>query len=336
VANRKFIVPRARALFPALLVAAAFGAGYALHGWAPFAHVHEVERGTLDFYRLTTPFVECAGELDSDPDLAGAQRRIERFLTRERQRDPDLAVSFYARDLQHGGWVGINENERFFAASMLKVPAMFHVLAALEDDPTYLQRTVVYPGPDSMPSPGNTAGLAPEHQLMADSSYTYGELLERMIAYSDNHAKDLLLRDVPWAEIEALLQALNVEIDYSGAEPSISPRSLAALFRILYNSSFFSRPVSELGLGLLTRSEFPQGLKKYTPAGTIVATKYGIYVGDLHGPSTIQVHECGLIYHPNEPITICIMTSSRRQGQAELIEIVARIGGLIQEEITRH
>jgi hypothetical protein len=336
VANRDFVRPSARPLLHILLMAAAFGAGYALHAWAPFAQGQEVERATLDFHRLTTPYVECAGELGAAQRLAEARQRIQSFLQSERQRDPGLDVSLYARDLHHGGWVGINEDERFVAASMLKVPALFHMLASLEDDPTYLHRTVVYPGPNAMPSPANTGGLAPEQQLVADSSYTYGELLEHMIAYSDNHAKDLLLRDVPWAEIEALMQALNVEIDYSGVEPRISPRSLAALFRILYNSSFFSRPVSELGLGLLARSQFPQGLAKYTPEGTIVASKYGIHAGDIDGPHTTQVHECGLIYHPDGPLVVCVMTRSALQGQAELIELVARIGRLIQEEVTRH
>ena len=38
--------------------------------------------------------------------------------------DPKRKISFYYRDLNHGAWIGINENEKYTPSSLLKVTIM--------------------------------------------------------------------------------------------------------------------------------------------------------------------------------------------------------------------
>lgn len=314
----------------ATLAAAAVGAG-AL-GWFPAADPPAttpepgIEQGRIGGTRLTRPFIEDPGVRDADPRLARFGTRVRALVDEGRRADPTLGVSVYLRLLEGGAWTGIDEDAPYVPASLMKVAVLFHVLSRLEADPSLAQRRIVYPGPAAMPSPDNLSGSAAPRHMTPGEGYTVEDLLERMVAHSDNHAKDLLLQGVDPAEVDTLMALVGVPalVDEDGRSV-MTARAYAALFRLLYHSSVFSRATSEYALELLRRADFLEGLRAGLPADAVVASKYGVHFDTGDVESGQQLHECGIVYAPEGPFTLCVMTRSMLQPQGALAALVAQV-----------
>jgi hypothetical protein len=294
----------------------------------------EREQQTLAINRLTSPYLECPGIINSDLRLTGARRRVADLLQDLRAGDPGLSVSLYARDLNNGPWIGIDQDEAYPPASLSKVPVMLYILSAAESDPELLGRTLTYPGPARMPSKGNMDWAPPELRMVPGQAYTYEDLLYRMIALSDNHARDLLLTQISEADLAGMMASLHAEEIHTGGRVLMTPRALSTYFRVLYNSTLLGRAMSEYGLALLSDSFLEDGLRKYLPPEITVASKFGFTHAEP--PSTeVHFHECGIVYQPGSPYILCVMTRSASETADDLVEIVARVSRIVWEEETR-
>ncbi len=286
----------------------------------------EVEQGRIEGAHLTSPFIEAAGVRDGAPHLVDFRTNIEGYIADLRRQDPSLSVSLYVRDLDHGAWTGVGENDTYVPASLMKVSVLFHALTRLEEDPTLARTRLRYPGPDSMPSPDNLAGAPPPIHMVPGESYTFIDVIERMVHHSDNHAKDLLTQGLPPTAIDDLMKQIGVPAIFVDGEAVMTPRAFSALFRLLYQSSVFSRGTSEFGLEVLRKADFDRGLRARIPTSIAIASKFGIYFDPRDLKSGQQLHECGIVYVPEHPFVICVMTRSLLKGAPQLAEIIAEIG----------
>jgi beta-lactamase class A len=285
----------------------------------------EAEQGLLEGVSWTSPYIEAAGVRDGSPRLVGFRMDMERYISDLRERDPSLGVSLYVRDLEHGAWTGVGEDDPYVPASLMKVTVLFHALSRLEDDPALADARLRYPGPDSMPSPDNLAGAPVPIHMVPGESYSFLDLLDRMVRHSDNHAKDLLLQGVGSGEVDSLMIRIGVPARFDEGQAVMTPRAYATLFRILYESSVFSRGTSEFGLELLAQADFDRGLRAGLPAEMPIASKYGIYFDPRNLKSGQQLHECGIIYPPDHPFVICVMTRSLLKAPSQLAEILSEV-----------
>jgi beta-lactamase class A len=146
-------------------------------------------------------------------------------------------------------------------------------------------------------------------------SYTVESLIERMLVYSDNGAKNLLLSHL---DNKYLLQLLNL-VSFTNSQTSstydISSRKYANFIRVLYGSTFINEEHSEFILSLLARSDFKEGIVAGLPPNVLVAHKYGVYefpeVINGNEILTVQLHDCGIVYHASNPYTFCLMTKGK-------------------------
>jgi beta-lactamase class A len=321
---------RARLSFASLLVVSltalvAFGAGLAAGAGTTIRGGGAMERQVFEGRLLTSPFLECMGEENSDRSLATSRASIALLIDQARAADPSLAVSVYIRDLHDGPWIGINEREPFIAASLLKVPVLLHAMARVEQDPTLLERSFVFPGEELMPSPANLGDL---DRMEEGAAYTFEELLERMIVRSDNHAKDLVLTDVDPREVDGFLAMAGFGVHQGEEQALLDARGYASLFRMLYGSTLLSRASSEFALSLLSRGRWPDGLRRDLPDNVLVASKFGVHRGTPQAGGT-QLHECGIVYGPSRPYVICVLTRSTESNVAQLADIIARVSHLV-------
>lgn len=318
------------ALFTALL-AVGFGGGYLVRG-GTFGAAPDTERQSHTMARLTSPFLECAGTVNADRRLVRVRAEVVRYIRQASARDTSLHVAVYARDLTNGPWIGIDERASLFLpASLWKLPLMIFTLAHAEVDPAILDRELVFPGPAQMKAEDSMLGAPEELRLQPGRGYAYKDLLFRMIAHSDNYAEELLMTGSSKADVDRLLQTINASDTYVGGQPYVDARTYASLFRVLYNATLLSRPMSEYALSFLAQSYLRTGLRKYIPAGVEVASKFGLHAS----PGDTQFHECGIVYHPRSPYTICIMTKSRTATPDQLAEMVASISRLVWEREDR-
>lgn len=275
-----------------------------------------------------------------DETLLPAKREYEEFATTLATRiDAWHAegvvtdVSVYFRDLEGGPWFGINEKMSFYPASLLKTPIMMAVLKQAETDPSILDETLSY----DVDVPANIDNAEPGERIETYTPYPLREVVRRMMAYSDNRSQQLLLN---WLYVRGGndLDILGATLDDLGLLPGngdlktpLTVKSYSSLFRSLYNAQYLNRDMSQLGLEFLTQSTFKSGLVAGVPQGVKVAHKFGIWDSS---PTEKLLHDCGIVYHPDAPYLVCIMT--RGTDVARNAEIIGEISKEIYDQVAEH
>lgn len=287
--------------------ATGFGAGFFLTTDPGSSIDGEIRlnRGTF-----TNPLLECSaanGTIDSSK--RDFHEELESFVKDVESRSGISRVAVTFRDLNNGPSFGVNRDDSFIPASLLKVPVLMSFFKRAEVEPGILDRKILF---EEAARVGFTPEFEPDEELSVGESYTVRELLERMIIQSDNQALLLLWPQLSTAEFEELYSLLGVDSAVvTDARATLSVRQYATFFRILYNSSFLSQDKSEEALRLLSKTTFRGGLRAGVPQDVEVAHKFGerkLEDGSQH------LHDCGIIYYPNHPYLLCVMSKGEEIG----------------------
>jgi len=272
----------------------------------------------LGGYKYVSPLLEC----EQHEGLGGAnltklEVRLNDYVDSKKATGELVDAAIYFRELKDGGWFGINEREGYTPASLLKVPVMLAYFKAAEEDESILDNPNIFMNETEVID----QEFDPQQSLEVGKSYTNMELIERLIKYSDNDSLVLLGRDISSEKVEELVRDIGMTKQVNADENNISVRSYASVFRVLYNASYLSAEYSEKALSLLADSAFVKGIRKGVPENIEVAHKFG--QRDINGVGVKQLHDCGIVYHPNGPYLLCIMT--RGYDYDALGEILADI-----------
>lgn len=248
--------------------------------------------------------------------------KVDEFVRKQKQTGMVHAVAVYYRDLADGPWFGIDESVEFNPASMMKVPLMIAWLRRAEKDARILQEKLVFDGKEDMNA---DESIKPSRAIVPGKPYSVDELLNFMLSYSDNNATTVLFKAMNGKELDEVIDGMNIDNHINDSGNSISLHDYSGFYRILYNSSYLSREMSEKALELLTREDFPIGIAAGVPAGTPVAAKFGEFTHGQSG-SHRELHEVGIVYHPRQPYILGIMTrGSSTENQAACIREISRI-----------
>ncbi|MBN1130993.1 MAG: serine hydrolase [Chitinispirillaceae bacterium] len=218
---------------------------------------------------------------------------------------------------------GVNENTRFAPASLLKLPVMLALLKEAESDQTILgKRLKVLPSDRT----GYSCAIKSGTSLTVAESYTIESLISSMISSSDNTALRVLdgyLQKDRFRKINQVYLDFHFNVrDMLEKERNMSPREYSRFLLALMNASYLEPALSQKALSLLAQSEFTEGLAAGVPQGTKVAHKFG--ERGYTGTDTMQLHDCGIIYHPSSPYILCIMTrGTSLKDQAKTIASVS-------------
>lgn len=229
-------------------------------------------------------------------------------------------VSVYFRDLNDGPWFGINADTEFDAASMMKVPVMIAWLKRAEKNPKVMSQVFIYDGRQDMSA---FQSFKPLKTLSKGVGYQVDELLRIMLSYSDNNATKILYDNLRTDEIDDVLENMDVNSNPHDYTNMVSVIGYSGFYRILYNAAYLNREMSEKALELLSLQDFPQGIVAGVPPGIPVASKFGEHTQGKSGEEK-QLHEFGIVYHPNGPYILGVMTQGDNfERQAEVIRTVS-------------
>ncbi len=220
-------------------------------------------------------------------------------------------VSIYAKDFIDNTQAGVNENTRFEPGSLLKVAILIAYYKQAETEPAILDKNFTYTKENEREI--NSVGQPLPSSLNIGSTYSVPELLKKMITESDNGAESILINNVSRAVLDQTFIDLKIPNPDTASEPyAISPREYAALLRILYNSTYLTEASSESALSIMTQSTYTAGIRASVPQNIPVAQKYGERLSkNSDGSQAVELHDCGIVYHPHHPYVICIMTRGR-------------------------
>lgn len=260
-------------------------------------------------FKMIKPLLAVDAVLPREsPEYKKLKEQMNAYIESVTREEKVSKVSVYFRDIEHIASVGINENEGYDPASLLKVPIMMAYLKKAETNPAILDVKVQY-------AAGQNNPVLSTSTIKPGVFYTVDELLRLMIVDSDNVAKNLLLdanlmgpkgiRDV-FSDLD-----ISAPSDY-GKEYFISAKSYSLFFRVLYNATYLNREMSEKALQLLAEATFDKGIKGGVPGALTVANKfgqYGTYTDELL--TGIELHDCGIIYYPDNVYLLCVMTRGK-------------------------
>lgn len=307
-----------------------FCAGWHGHGWYKRHYDCDKHRRVrLAGFHFISPLIDV--ELPEGYSISREpipfKSKIKEFVQRQIDSGRVRNVSVYYRDMLDGPWFGINETVEYNPASMMKVPVMIAWLKRAEKDPHALERTFTYDGKLNMSA---MQSIKPAHTITPGQSYTVDELLHYMLNYSDNNATSLLYAGLNTAELNDVLDSMDIDNHPKDDANSVTVHGYSGFFRILYNAAYLNREMSEKALWLLSLQDFPQGISAGVPKGIPVAAKFGEYGEGIPGEDK-QLHEFGIVYHSKGPYILGIMT--RGHDTAIQTEIIKEISALVYAEV---
>jgi beta-lactamase class A len=287
----------------------------------------EVREGPGNF-KFINPLLECSIGPDylSNAHARPSKRLIEKMVEDEISSSNITYASVYYRDLNNGPWVGVNEKEKFFPASLMKVPLMMYYYKSSESDPYLLDNIISTSSINQNLEYGQY--FKPEHIIDVTKSHSVSELIESSIRYSDNYATIELAKSLKPGSINKLMDDLHLELPTSGKD-YITVKDYGAFFRVLFNSSFLNQENSEKALKLLSETTFNHGITKYLPKDLVVSHKFGEKEPDTDGVG--QIHDCGIVYVPIHPYLVCVMT--RGKDPNKMANSIGLISKLIYDEV---
>ncbi len=281
-------------------------------------------RDTSSGYTFISPLL-AVGDLDSLQGFSDLKEKISQRIGTRRDKGDLKTASVYVRDLQTGRWMIINGEEMYAPASMFKLVYLIAILKLSDSNPSILTTGITYKGEPTYSQDQAEPG---KPQLEEGKAYAIGELARRMIVYSDNTSADLFAKILTEEQKQQLFADLGFSaLDFTNNGDTFTVGKYSLFLRLLYNSTYLSRASSNVALSLLTQADYDMGLVAGVPKGTAVAHKYGHRVLSIKGQNEQQLHDCGIIYKPNKPYLLCVMTKGT--DELKLAQTIAEISGLV-------
>ncbi|MBX4211396.1 MAG: class A beta-lactamase-related serine hydrolase [Candidatus Yanofskybacteria bacterium] len=241
----------------------------------------------------------------------------------------NVHASVYFRDLALGAWIGVNQDEQYAPASLLKVPLLIYYLKLAEKDSKILEEQVTVNIKDDVNS---LESIKSTRMIVSGRSYSVRELLEYMIQDSDNNAMYALFSHANQNTLAQILLSIGIQIPPESKPDFVSVKTYAQFFRILYNITFLNKDMSEYALNILSKTTYVDGLAKPIPATVPLVHKFGEF-SIKDDPNSHELHDCGIIY-TSRPYLLCIMT--RGSNPAELQNTIQKISEVTYTEISSH
>jgi beta-lactamase class A len=277
-------------------------------------------------WAFISPLLDCAeiGNV-SNKTINEMKAKVIDFIDQQKSQGVyDAAI--YFRDLNNGPWFGIKEKEKFLPASLLKVPLMLSLLKQAVGDGTLLNSRFIWQGESR-----NIEYFKAEKELQSNQEYTVDEALTYMIKYSDNNASNALSYIVSTDTLLASYEDLGIPLS-NNTDYAISARTYSSFFRILYNSTFLNKEYSEKALRLLSETMFNKGLVAGVSSSTIkISHKFG--ERQIVTTGAKQLHDCGIIYYPNKPYLLCVMT--RGADFDKLASFISQVSSIVYNEVDK-
>ncbi len=260
-------------------------------------------------FTYINPLLACEVATEQNfHELSDVRKMIEKYIEAQKKSGALTKASVYFRDYTKGEWLTIGGNEHYAPASLLKVPLMIAYMKIARTDHTLMAKKLTRTEPRDF---NEGVNFKPTNSIKLGESHTIEELIHSIIINSDNNALYLLNQNIDQQILNEVYTDLGLSIPTSATPESvdfITAKEYSYFFRILYNATYIGRRSSEEALGLLAQTDFKNGIIQGVPEGTKVAHKFGEREVSDVTPPVRELHDCGIIYYPDHPYLLCIMT----------------------------
>lgn len=271
---------------------------------------------------LLNPSIRNVRRLPMPP----ARKKVEDLVQKHIANGDATEVAVYFHSLSTGYWFGINEQQKFIPASLLKVYLLIRVLIEEEDYPGTLKTLIKLRADEKQAVPIVT----PHKRLAPNGNYTVETLLEQMILYSDNDAAFTLHTRFGDAKLEKIYRDFGFSAQRD-EDDSLTLKQYLMVFLTLYNGTYLGTDMSQKALQYLVKVDFHGGLAAGIPEDVLLANKFGERGVETSYGHTQQLHDCGIIYYKDYPYILGVMT--RGQDINKLAGIIKEVSALVYAEV---
>lgn len=274
-------------------------------------------------YKYINPLLDCNTGNGISSGLRTFQNNVQDEIDRLTASKQIDFAALYFRDMNNGPFFDMNGSQPFFPASLLKVPLMIAYYKESESNPDILNKKITYT---------QVLDTDTEHfqapTIVVGQTYTIEQLIEAMIENSDNNAYELLLQNIDSNALSDVFSYLGVTVPTD--QIVLTVRQYSTFFRILFNSSYLDYSDSEHAMELLDNIYFQNGLQAGVPSNIQVVNKFGEKWDGVTSDEK-QLHDCGIIYYPDHPYLLCVMT--RGNDFDQLASAIADISKFVYNQV---
>jgi beta-lactamase class A len=221
--------------------------------------------------------------------------------------ETNSSVSIYFEFLNTGANISINQNGEFFPASLLKVPIAMAAVKNIEEGKWNWETGLELTESDK----DNHFGFL--YEQPAGTIFTVQYLIEQMLENSDNTAYYTLLRNLEKnPPTQSVWNHLGLQ-EFFTTDGKISAKRYAVVLRSLYNAAYLSKDNSAKIIMLLSQTPFTEYLEQGLPQEVEFAHK----IGEIPNQSIYM--DAGIVYLPNRPYVLIVMTQGKEKKEAENI-----------------
>lgn len=219
-------------------------------------------------------------------------------------------VGLVIRDLGTGWTIQIDPDKAFPAASMVKVPIMAACLEAQTEGRLSLEDRMTLKRSDK------TSGSGLLRRKRSGSVFTVDQLVELMVAHSDNTAANMLIDRLGFDYLQESFREMGLErtnlvrkmMDFDsrgkGIENYTTAREMADILERMYRRDCFCPEVSGMCLDYLRSQKVNDRIPRLLPKNVVVAHKTGL--------EREVCHDAGIVYTERGDFLISVFTRTTR------------------------
>jgi beta-lactamase class A len=242
-------------------------------------------------------------------------------------------VGLFIKDMATGEVIEHRADERFPAASIIKIPVLVEVLRQAEKGSLRLDKRV------SILTENIVGGTGILKELKSVFALSTLDLLTLMIIISDNTAANICIDFVGMDTVnrtmlqyglcQTLLQRKMMDLTARerGLDNWTTPRESGRLLELILNVEVLSFEMSELAIDVMAKQQINDRIPLYLPEGMRVAHK----TGELPGIR----HDVGVVFCPDRPVIIAALTKgftdplSQRLSGGDASNLIAHVSHCI-------
>ena len=228
-------------------------------------------------------------------------------------------TGMYFEYLPSGVSIGINDQDTFFGASLLKLPVVMKTYKLIEQGKLNKTQQITITE-DQLDS-----GFGALWEQGAGTVITVEDAMKLAITQSDNTADNVLRALVQSRPVSDVFDYLDIPTDQSaGPGAGITPKGFSSTLRALYLSSYLSYENSNALLKLMTMSPYSDRIVAGLPSNIQVAHKVGVYKDPATGGN--EVHsDCGIVYVPQRPYMLCIISRANIEESTNYMKTISKL-----------
>jgi len=253
-------------------------------------------------YNMLDPARSIVSQDDFLSTIEPTRKQMKEIVAKYEKNGNKIGV--YFEFLNTGANVSINQDTRFWPASLSKMPTVFVVMKRIEEGKWKLSDELVLFEEDKDERFGDL------YKKPVGTRFTIEDLIKETLINSDNTSHKILVRNLDSEEYTDMFAALGME-ELFNEDYNVTAKEYSRIFRTLYNASYLNRNNSQKLLEWLSQSEFSEFLGSGFPE----TVKFSHKIGEEF--KEVVFLDSGIVYIPERPCLITVMVEVEDGGGVE-------------------